>query len=153
MGKWPDEARGFLRRRRARREPLAWRRSLEGEPVTRPFSHGLPQELVGHIFLVGNVLLGIPRHMSLRHPCCVLQDRGRMVKVSKGTDLRNVLPHMRELYVVVYPDGSNGLTKATAFEPFSRDLPIKAIFVEDHVGVLSEQDLRRVLEAVARNGA
>lgn len=107
---------------------------------------------MGHIFLVGNVLLGIPRHMSLRHPCCVLHDRGRVVAVSKGTHLTNILPHMRHLYVVVYPDGSNGLTKPTAFEPFARDLPVRSLFPEDRLGCLSQADLGRILEAVTRHG-
>jgi len=111
-----------------------------------------PEELCGHIFQIGNVVLGIPRHLSLRHPCCVLKNKGRLVAVSKGTDLRNVLPHVRDLYVTVYPDATNGLSKPTAFEPFLREIPVRALFPEDHLGVLCPADLRRILEAVERYG-
>ncbi len=116
------------------------------------FSAPFPDDPTGHVFLVGNLILGIPRHLSLRHPCCVLFGEGRHVCVSKGTDLRNVLPHMQDLYVVVYPDGTNGLDRPTAFETIVRHLPLKALFPEDRLGSLSQQDLKRIQEAVFRNG-
>lgn len=151
-GRRLDDAGTPLSRRRMRRESMAHHMFLGEGLCCRSSSRRFPQDLLGHIFLVGNVILGFSRHLGRRHPCCVLQDRGRMVDVSKGTDLTNILPHMRELYVVVYPDGSNGLTKPTAFEPFKRDLPRRALFQEDCLGSLSEADLQRIVEAVRRHG-
>lgn len=118
--------------------------------------HSVPTEpvedLTGQLFLVGNRYLGIPRESRLRHPCCVLLHGSRRVWVSKGTDARHLGALYRDLYVIVHPDGKNGLEKPTAFEPILRELPIKAIFGEDHMGRLSEADLCRLKEAVGSHG-
>lgn len=119
---------------------------------SKTISPSFPDDPIGYVFMVGNRFLGIPSHLSLRHPCCVISGEGNIVSVSKGTDLRNVLPHMRDLYVVVYPDGTNGLIKPTAFETLVRQVPLKALFSEDCLGCLSPEDLKRIQEAVFRNG-
>lgn len=109
------------------------------------------EELAGAVYLVGNVVLGIPRHLSLRHPCCVLHVESKRAYVVKGTAWNNILPHMRDLYVLVVPDGGNGLTKPTAFEPILRDIPLKALFPKDLLGRLSKEDLEKIKGAIFGN--
>ncbi len=108
-------------------------------------------DLKGHLFWIGNEYLGISREAKLRHPCCVIFEETRRVKVSKGTDPRHIRPPYRDSYVIVGPDFQNGLKKPTAFDPFLKEIPTKAIFGEDHVGLLSEEDLQRLVEAVKRH--
>lgn len=129
-----------------------WAPSL-GEGHGPPYrSSALPENLEGHVFLVGNTILGIPRHLKLRHPCCVIYEEGEKVYVSKGTSLANVLPHYRGHYVVVYPDETNGLAKPTAFEKFRRYLPRRSLFREDCLGSLSDKDFERIREALHSDG-
>lgn len=128
----------------------AWIRP-EDRGAAQPVSC-LPENISGHIFLVGNTILGIPRHLKLRHPCCILYEEGARVFLTKGTALNNILPHYRDHYVVVHPDGLNGLGKPTAFEKFMRELPRRCLFGEDCLGRLSEMDLLRIREAVQKNG-
>ncbi|MEJ5375360.1 MAG: hypothetical protein WHX93_02135 [bacterium] len=108
-------------------------------------------DLKGHLFLIGNEYLGISREAKLRHPCCVIFEITRKVGVSKGTDPRHIKPSYRDFYVIVKPDAQNGLKKPTAFDPFLREIPTKAIFGEDYMGSLSDKDLQRLLEAVKRH--
>lgn len=140
------------RKRPSHRKPKksAWVRPQDrGAP---PAVSCFPENISGCIFLIGNTILGIPRHLKLRHPCCILYEEGARVYVIKGTALNNILPHYRDHYVIVHPDGLNGLGKPTAFEKFLRELPNRCLFGEDCLGRLSEKDLQRIREAIQENG-
>jgi|GEM_PF-5906143 len=132
------------RRKRNRRESSLAKENFPPETV-RPFSW---DDLRGSVFLVGNKFLGIPREFGLRHPCCLLKLGEGTLWVSKGTDAGRLKPWTLDHYVIITPDGRNGLSKPTAFETYLRSIPTKAVFWEDRMGALSDRDLKALEEAI-----
>jgi|GEM_PF-3390010 len=111
--------------------------------------HALP----GKIFMVGNVLLDIPKEKSRRHPCVVMDASDPLnIMVSKGTAASNVDPRYRAAYEVVEPDAENRLKTPTAFSSSPRFVSYRFLFLNDLLGSLPPGRLRELKGKVRGEG-
>ena len=110
--------------------------------------------LLGSIYKVGNVHLDIPPENQLRHPCVITGPNGNdAFAMSRGRDASKIRDCYKSQYVVVRPDGTNGLTKETGFYCKVDRVRCRDIYQNDFMGSLSREDLDRLVSLIRRVSA
>ena len=110
-------------------------------------------ELPATLFMVGNVVLDIPREKSLRHPCAVIETENPLrVMISHGTHASNLTSRYLGAYVTVPPDAENGLQVRTAFSVLSKRISYRFLFLKDRIGRLSKEHFEDLTLKINRRG-